>query len=634
MLIVNDKLKLGGGFFSETFLGYFIDDENGESREVIAKQVTSQAILNQIVKETQQRKQDDLLKENESNTNYNNSKFNEKKNLLLNLLERESQIAKFLSHPNIIKMIGYQKFKGVPSILYEYADSGTLALKMRRKKLFSIEEIIDFLTQAIDGLSYIHCFEGHNSLIHMDINPDNIFFFSDGKIKIGDFGLTIKSFPEIINEKILYKTKNLSYSNIIYASPEILHSKVAYQSSDLWSLGIILYQLISGKEPKLGNKYLNIFSEDKNKRKKAINYIINDIRKVYSNKNIKVVDELIYIIKQMMSTPENTKFQSAVDLKNYLNFLEKNKNSAFGKLTKKVNKYHQYLLNINLQNNKIVDYFYNLNETFIENHNPINTINILEELFSSKIKIKELKDNFIKALSVLNIKNKRNNYEFLDFALGKSYYQYAVQYYYLLVKINKTFKSDNFNEEEKNKYLELFSNNLIDLKKLLQETINCFRQALDINIYCSDCLYLLTKSIFLISEIDIFYLKDIDTVSIVANCTEYMLMFVEKIQDRPSFNNFFNIEKLIIVFSNIMQPILDTVSRFIDIINSEELDVEEKEIKSMELLKDLKIYNCDVQDDTSFNLINKNFIDMQKKIIQFNSIRSRLYNFMFESLMN
>ena len=153
----------------------------------------------------------------------------------------EGIILSELEHPNIINWYEFNLDKDKETIIMEYGEGGDLSQKISEQKKknepFTEKQIIDWFIQICEGVKYIH----EKKIIHRDLKPNNIFLTKDNKIKIGDFGLA----------KTL-AFQNQAKTNVgapAYLSPEILNDEPYDYKSDIWNLGIILYELTQLKHP-------------------------------------------------------------------------------------------------------------------------------------------------------------------------------------------------------------------------------------------------------------------------------------------------------------------------------------------------------------------------------------------------
>jgi serine/threonine protein kinase len=164
--------------------------------------------------------------------------------------EREIRISARLSHPNIIRILDFGEFHDRYYLVMEYIEGVTLKAYLRSLyaagNTLSLDEIIAIVTQIGEALDYIH----EVGIIHRDVKPDNILITQDARICLADFGIA----------RIIALDGDQTGSGAIlgtpaYMSPEHILSdgKEISPASDIYSLGVILYELISGKLPFTAN---------------------------------------------------------------------------------------------------------------------------------------------------------------------------------------------------------------------------------------------------------------------------------------------------------------------------------------------------------------------------------------------
>ena len=148
-----------------------------------------------------------------------------------------------LDHQNIIKL--YEVFESkVPNhtlnIVTEYADGGDLSekIKLRENKPFTESEILDYFTQICLAIKHIH----EKKIIHRDLKSGNIFLMKSGLVKLGDFGIAKGLQNTMDKAKTMVGTP-------YYLSPEIFENKPYDSKSDIWSLGVLLYEMMALKMP-------------------------------------------------------------------------------------------------------------------------------------------------------------------------------------------------------------------------------------------------------------------------------------------------------------------------------------------------------------------------------------------------
>lgn len=155
----------------------------------------------------------------------------------------EAAILKRLDHPNIIKfkeVFRQSQPKEALNIVTEYADGGDLEQKIeaQKKKPFPETQILDYFTQICLALQHLH----KKHIIHRDLKGGNVFLMQSGLVKLGDFGIA----------KGLKTSKEKAKTTVgtpYYLSPEIINNKPYDTKSDIWSLGILLYQMMTFKMP-------------------------------------------------------------------------------------------------------------------------------------------------------------------------------------------------------------------------------------------------------------------------------------------------------------------------------------------------------------------------------------------------
>jgi NIMA (never in mitosis gene a)-related kinase len=155
----------------------------------------------------------------------------------------EGKILEKLDHPNIIKFREVyltKKPKLTLCIVMDFADGGDLQsrIKAQKTKLFNENQILDWFTQICLAIKHIH----DRKILHRDIKSQNIFLTKNGLVKLGDFGIA-----KCLNAT-LDKAKTI-VGTPYYLSPEIVQNKPYSFKSDIWSLGILLYEMCALKMP-------------------------------------------------------------------------------------------------------------------------------------------------------------------------------------------------------------------------------------------------------------------------------------------------------------------------------------------------------------------------------------------------
>ena len=162
--------------------------------------------------------------------------------------EREALSVSNLSHPNIVEVYDVGVEDGNHYIVMEYIDGKTLKQLLKKRESLTLPEVIDIMTQLTDGIANAH----ESYIIHRDIKPQNIMIQDDGRIKITDFGIAMA-----LNATQLTQTNSVMGS-VHYLPPEQASGKSATVKSDIYSLGIMMYELITGTVPFRGDNAVEI----------------------------------------------------------------------------------------------------------------------------------------------------------------------------------------------------------------------------------------------------------------------------------------------------------------------------------------------------------------------------------------
>lgn len=161
---------------------------------------------------------------------------------------REARAAGSLTHPNIVTIFETEEENGRYFIVMEYLEGDNLRQKMDREGPLPPEEAVRIATQVLDGLAHAHA----RGVIHRDIKPENIHVLPSGLVKITDFGIArLKHEPAITMDGQVFGTPS-------YMSPEQVQGGAVDERSDLFSLGVILYEMLAGYKPFQGDSVITI----------------------------------------------------------------------------------------------------------------------------------------------------------------------------------------------------------------------------------------------------------------------------------------------------------------------------------------------------------------------------------------
>lgn len=154
----------------------------------------------------------------------------------------ESHAVAMLSHPNIVAVYDVSHNDNVEYIVMELVDGITLKQYMERKGMVAWKEVVHFTKQISKALAHAH----ERGIIHRDIKPQNIMLLRDGTIKVGDFGIAAL-------ENEVYENNGEAIGSIHYIAPEQARGECPDARSDIYSLGVMMYEMLTGGLPFTGN---------------------------------------------------------------------------------------------------------------------------------------------------------------------------------------------------------------------------------------------------------------------------------------------------------------------------------------------------------------------------------------------
>lgn len=174
---------------------------------------------------------------------------------------QEARAAAILNHPSIVNVFDFDEHEGMPFIVYEYVE-GTRLDKLISGRNLTESRIIEIGSQIASGLAYAH----ERGILHRDIKPQNVMITPEGRAKILDFGLAKRTrleFERQGSEAADTKSENLSFETargtivgtVQYMSPEQIGGEQLDGRSDIFSLGILLYEMVVGANPFRGESF-------------------------------------------------------------------------------------------------------------------------------------------------------------------------------------------------------------------------------------------------------------------------------------------------------------------------------------------------------------------------------------------
>ncbi len=161
---------------------------------------------------------------------------------------REAQSVTTLSHPNIVNMYDVGEEDGIYYLVMEYVPGQTLKQYINERGMLPIGEALDIMEQLTSAMAHAHHFE----IVHRDIKPHNILIRNDGVVKVTDFGIATATSATTITHT------NSVLGSVHYLSPEQARGGIASKQSDIYSLGIVMFELLTGRQPFSGESAVAI----------------------------------------------------------------------------------------------------------------------------------------------------------------------------------------------------------------------------------------------------------------------------------------------------------------------------------------------------------------------------------------
>lgn len=162
----------------------------------------------------------------------------------LERFQKEAKAATTLSNEHIVQLYDAGEEDGTPYLVMEYVDGTDLKNYIKEHFPIPYQEVVDIMDQVLDAVTAAH----KAGIIHRDLKPQNILIDQDGQVKITDFGIALAQ-----NKFGAANGKEPVIGSIHYLAPEVTRGQVASEKSDIYALGVILYQLLTGQVPYQGD---------------------------------------------------------------------------------------------------------------------------------------------------------------------------------------------------------------------------------------------------------------------------------------------------------------------------------------------------------------------------------------------
>jgi serine/threonine protein kinase len=209
---------------------------------------------------------------------------------------REGRLAASINHPNSVYVYGTGEIEGTPAIVMELVDGGTLQERVRANGPLPVGKAVNAIIDVISGLQAAQA----KGILHRDIKPSNCFEDADGTVKVGDFGLSISSEGR---DEIDLTREGVFLGTPAFCSPEQLRGEDLNTRSDLYSVGVTLFYLLTGRTPFEGNSTMQLFAN-----------VLEKAPPSPKNFRPEIPDELAKVVLRCLEKTPGERFRNYEDL--------------------------------------------------------------------------------------------------------------------------------------------------------------------------------------------------------------------------------------------------------------------------------------------------------------------------------
>ena len=230
----------------------------------------------------------------------------------LDRFQREAQVVAALNHPNIVTIFSVEEAEGLSFIAMEKIEGQTLDRLVPREGL-PLGRLFDIAVPLADAVNAAH----EKGVTHRDLKPGNVMVSAEGRVKVLDFGLAKLRHEIAATEETSLPTQDVTEDGIVlgtvpYMSPEQVQGKPVEPRSDIFSLGIMLYEMCTGRRPFSGETSAHVISA-----------ILRDTPDSVTDLNREMPRHLARIIRRCLQKDPRRRYQTALDLRNELEELQR-----------------------------------------------------------------------------------------------------------------------------------------------------------------------------------------------------------------------------------------------------------------------------------------------------------------------
>ena len=210
-----------------------------------------------------------------------------------NRFELEAQSAGRLKHPNIVTIHDYEEYDGNPCLVMEYVEGHTLAEMIHRGQPIPVAQQLDYVEQVCRGLSFAHA----AGIVHRDIKPSNLMLDQHGVVKILDFGIARNSERGLTRSRRMVGTAG-------YMSPEQVRGDKVDQRCDVFAVGLVLYEFLSGRRAFPGENEYSVFDR-----------ILKGSPDPFDHPDTRVLEGVMPILDTALAREPDERYQTATALR-------------------------------------------------------------------------------------------------------------------------------------------------------------------------------------------------------------------------------------------------------------------------------------------------------------------------------
>ncbi|MEG2144200.1 MAG: protein kinase, partial [Oscillospiraceae bacterium] len=232
---------------------------------------------------------------------YDNDEF-------LRRFKNESKAIALLDHPNIVKVYDVCFSRGMQMIVMEYLDGITLKEYMQQQKKLTWKETLHFTSQILKALSHAH----GKGIVHRDMKPQNVMLLPNGSVKIADFGIArfARSESKTLTDRAI--------GSVHYISPEQARGEDTDQRADLYSVGVMMFEMLTGELPFEADSPVSVALKQIQLEAPSVTAIDGSIP-----------EGLDKIISKTMEKDPDRRYQTADEMLEAINIFKTNPNAVF-----------------------------------------------------------------------------------------------------------------------------------------------------------------------------------------------------------------------------------------------------------------------------------------------------------------